>query len=223
MTRKIIVIGGKGTAVVVAEHVHDAGTRGAAVEFIGFAFDDPNFGNEINGFPILSSSRTVYERYGSMNDVSFIFQMYRTDLMRDRIGLRESLGIPREKYFTFIHPTATVMRSVSLGAGCVVMASTVIMPNVSLGDHCTVLAGCTIGHDTLMGSNNFLATHVVMGSGCTIGEANFFGMNSTINTRTAIGNDCFVGMASNVIHDLADGLRVKGNPARPYEGSIKPL
>jgi hypothetical protein len=39
---KVIVIGGKGTAVVVAEQIVDARTRyGVPIEFIGFAFDDP--------------------------------------------------------------------------------------------------------------------------------------------------------------------------------------
>ena len=40
--------------------------RGADVEFLGFAFDDPTFGDEINGFPLLCGSREVFANMGSM-------------------------------------------------------------------------------------------------------------------------------------------------------------
>lgn len=53
MKDKVIIIGGKGTAVVVAEQIIDASDRfGMNVEVMGFAFDDPSFGSEINGLPI---------------------------------------------------------------------------------------------------------------------------------------------------------------------------
>ena len=218
MKYKVVVLGGKGTAVVVAEHIHDANLRGADIELLGYAFDDPAFGTEINGTPILCGTRDAYQRFGHLQDVRFIFQMYRSDLMKERVALRESFGIPLERYHTFVHPSAVVMKSVRLGHGTVVMAGVVIMPNAVIGDHCTVLAATTIGHDTSMGDNNFLATHVVLGSGCRIGERNFFGMNVTVNTRASLGDDCHIAMASNVVRDLPNGSRVRGNPARPYEG-----
>lgn len=223
MKTKVIVIGGKGTAVNVAEQIIDAADRGLDIEFLGFAFDEPSFNGSINGLPILCGTKEVYAKYGSMNDVSFIFQMYRTDLMKERVILKESYGIPLEKYHTFVHPNAVVSRSVQLGKGCVVLAGSVIMPNAVLGDFNSVLSCCTIGHDTVLGDHNLFATHVAMGSGCRIGDRNFFGMNCTINTRAVIGDDCFVGMASNVIRDLPSSSKVKGNPAKEYDGPVKPL
>ena len=71
---KIIVIGGKGSGVVIGEQIYDAQMRGAEVEFIGFAFDDPTFGPEINGFPLLCGTREVFAKYGQQKDVKFIFQ-----------------------------------------------------------------------------------------------------------------------------------------------------
>ena len=223
MVHKIIVIGGKGTAVTVAEQMIDASERGAEIEFLGFAFDEASFNGSINGLPILCGTKEVYSKYGSMNDVGFIFQMYRTDLMKDRVALKDSYGIPLEKYHTFVHPNAVVSRSVKLGKGCIVLAGSVIMPNAVLGNFNSVLSCCTIGHDTILGHHNIFATHVAMGSGCHIGDRNFFGMNCTINTRAVIADDCFVGMASNVIRDLPSLSKVKGNPAKEYDGPVKPL
>ncbi len=52
--RKVVIIGGKGTAVVIAEQIYDAQIRfGKEIEVIGFAFDDPAFLGGINGWPVL--------------------------------------------------------------------------------------------------------------------------------------------------------------------------
>ena len=101
---KVIIIGGKGTAVVLAEHIYDAQVKhGSDVEFLGFAFDDESFGNEIYGFPILSKTHEVYEKYKKYDDVKFMFQLYRADLLVERIGLLRSYRIPEERFYTFVH------------------------------------------------------------------------------------------------------------------------
>ena len=48
MKTKVVVIGGKGSAVVVGEQVYDAQLKGANIEFLGYAFDDPNFGKVLH-------------------------------------------------------------------------------------------------------------------------------------------------------------------------------
>ena len=108
---KIIVLGGKGSAVVIAEQIYDAQCKGENIELLGFAFDDPTFGKEINGFPLLCHTYEAYEKYERYSDVKFIYQLYRPDLMEVRIKLRESFGIPIERYATFVHPMATVTQS----------------------------------------------------------------------------------------------------------------
>lgn len=223
MKTKVIVIGGKGGAVVVAEQIYDAQSKGCNLELLGFAFDDESFGSEINGFPILCKTYDAYEKFSGYDDVQFIFQLYRPDLMRERIELRNSYGIPKEKFYTFIHPSCMVARSVKIGCGCSVLANTVLNPNVVIGDHCTIHSSCLIGHDTRMGDNNFIAGHVVMGSSNRMGSGNFLGLNSTYNNYISIGDYCFVGMGAVVVKSLATGIKVHGNPAKEFIKDIKPL
>lgn len=223
MKVKVVVIGGKGAAVVVAEQIHDASLRGADVEFIGYAFDDPSFGGRINDFPILCGTREVMERYGAHSDVKFIFQLYRPDLIHERIALRESYGLPREKYHTFVHPSAMVARSARIGHGTALMANVVVNPGAVVGDHCSIHSGSLVGHDTHLGDSNFIAAHAVIGSNCRIGSANFFGVNTSFNNYIEIGDGCFVAMASNVVKGIPSGGRVMGNPARPFDKPVKPL
>ena len=220
---KIIVIGGKGTAIVVAEQIYDAQTKHKSnIEFLGFAFDDDDCGNQINGFPVLSKTKEVYEKYRKFEDVKFIFQIYRPDLLKERIALKNSYNIPLKRYATFIHPTCTISRSSEIGKGTVIMANTVVNPNAKIGQFCTIQSNVTIGHDSKIGEYNFIATQSTVGN-IVMGDRNFMGINSCTNNFITIGSDCFIGMASNVVKSLPSNVKVYGNPAKPFEGKIKPL
>lgn len=220
---KIVIIGGKGSAVVIAEQIYDTQKKTGTVELLGFAFDDESFGTEINGFPIVCKTYDAYSKYKHDETVKFIFALYRPDLIKERIALRDSYGIPRERYATFVHHTAYVARSALIGYGCVILANAVINSNVTLGDFNTVQSNTLIGHDSSVGNSNFFAAHSAIGSNTVIGDANFFGLNTSVNNYINIGNYVFVGMASNVIKGIGDEKMVYGNPAREVEKKIKPL
>lgn len=220
---KVIIIGGKGSAVVVAEQIYDMQIKNGNVEFLGFAFDDETFGDSINEFPILCKTYEAYEKYKAYDDVKFIYQLYRPDLMKERIELLNSFKIPINRFYTFIHHTATVAKSAKIGYGTAIMANTVVNPNAIIGNYCTIHSNSLIGHDTKMGSYNFVAAHNVIGSSSTIGDSNFFGLNSTFNNYIEIGDFNFVGMASNVVKGLDSNQKVYGNPAREFFKDIKPL
>lgn len=220
---KIIVIGGKGSAVVVAEQIYDTQVKTNNVEFLGFAFDDESFGTEINGFPILCKTYEAYKMYEKYDDVKFIYQLYRPDIMKERVELLHSYGIPKERFATFIHHSAMIARSAKIGFGSVVLANVVINANAYVGDYTTIQSNSLIGHDTKVGDYNFFAAHTVVGSNSKIGDANFFGLNTSVNNYISIGDYNFVGMASNVIKGLQSGEKVYGNPAKKFDSKIKAL
>lgn len=220
---KIIIIGGIGTALVVAEQIYDAQIKHKEnIEFLGFAFDDESYGNEINGFPILSKTKQVFEKYKDYGDVKFIFQMYRADIIKERVDLMNSYNIPENKFTSFVHPTCTISRSAKIGIGTVIMANTVVNPNAVIGKFCTIQSNATIGHDSKMGDHNFIAAQATVGN-IVMGDRNFMGINSCTNNFITIGSDCFIGMASNVVKSVPSNTKVYGNPAKPFEGKIKPV
>ena len=220
---RVIIIGGKGSAIVIAEQIYDAQIKVGNVEFLGFAFDDESFGKEINGFPILSKTYDVFKKYKKCKDVKFIFQLYRPDLMKERINLLNSYRIPINRFYTFIYPSSIVARSAKIGFGTAIMANCVINPNTNIGNYCTIHSNCLIGHDTKIGDFNFFAAHSAVGSNNTFGEANFVGLKTSFNNYITIGNYCFVGMASNVIKSIGSFKKVYGNPAKEFKKQIKPL
>lgn len=220
---KIIIIGGKGSAVVIAEQIYSTQLATNKVEFLGFAFDDRDFYPTINGYPILGETKSIYSKYEHYKDVKFIFALYRPDLIKERIALRDSYGIPKERWANFIHHSAFLARSAQMGVGNVILANSVINPNVKLGDFNTIQSNVLIGHDNRIGNSNFFAGHSAIGSNNTIGDGCFFGLNTSVNNYITIGSFVFCGMASNVIKSVPDEAMVYGNPAKQVEKKIKPL
>ena len=223
MKDKIIIIGGRGGAVVLGEQIYDAQLRGAPVEFLGYAFDDETLGQDVNGFPIHCKTYEANEKFKTYDDVKFIYQMWRPDLIKERIELLNSYKIPKEKYFTFIHPSAIVAKSAIIGLGTSILGHCVINANAVIGNHCTIHSNTLVGHDTKMGDYNFIAAHTAIGSNNVIGDENFFALKCSINNKIVIGNNCIIAMAANVLKSVDSGVNVMGNPAKPFESKIKPL
>lgn len=214
--KKIIIIGGIGNAINVAEQMVDAKNKfDFKDEFLGFAFDDESFGDTINGFPLLSKSREVYEKYSKYDDVFFLYQMYRPDKIKERSLWLPQFKIPLERYYNFVHPSATVCQSVKFGFGNIIHAGCILNANVQLGNMNTVNSGCLIAHDTILGDHNFLAAHSVIGSNTKIENYVFTGLNSTVNNQVHIASNNMIGMGSVLMKGIASENSVYvGNPAR---------
>ncbi|MCK9499271.1 MAG: sialic acid O-acetyltransferase [Bacteroidales bacterium] len=211
---KIIIIGGRGTAIVIAEQIIDAKERfGKQIEVLGLALDDLSGGSEINEFPIICSPSELMSKYGKHKDVKFIYSLYRPDVMEERTKLLYSYDIPLEKYTNFIHPTVMQARSAKLGIGNVILTNTVINPNFEMGNFNTINSLCLLGHDSKIGNNNYFAGEVCLGSGVKMGDKNFVGLNSTIRNGLQIGDNSIIAMASNVVKNVENQKIVMGNPA----------
>ena len=211
---KIIFIGGRGTAIVVADQMWDAKQRfGMDIEVLGLALDDRSGGDEINGYPILCDIKDLYDKYGKYDDVKFIYQLYRPDVMRERTAILNNLNIPMEKFATFIHPSVMVAKSAKIGFGNVILANAVVNCNAIIGNFNTVNSGTLLGHDITIGNNNYFAGQVCVGSGLSIGNMNFIGLNTSIRNGISIGDGNIVGMSSNITKSVGDDNVLYGNPA----------
>ena len=218
---KVVIIGGQGTSIVIADQMCDARERfNMDVEVLGLALDDKTMGDEICGYPILCSIGEVYDKFKNCDDVQFVYSLYRNDQIRERTAILKSLEIPKEKFINFIHPTALVARSAKMGNGNIVLANCVINSNAIIGNFNTFNSGTLIGHDIIMGDNNFFAAQVTVGSLLSIGNMNFFGLNSSIKGGIHIGDGVLIGQMSNVTKGLENDVVAFGNPAQSH-GAIK--
>ena len=209
MTENVVIFGGKGTAVVIAEPFYDPH------EHFGMAFDDPAYKDGINGWPVLCGTREAYDMFKHDESVKFVFALYRSDILKERIALRDSLNIPINRFLSFRHPSAYVAKSAQLGQANIILANCAINNNVVMGNYNTMQTGSLIGHDTHIGNNNFIAAHTCIGSNLKIGNGNFTGLNCSIKNFVVMGDYNLIGMASNVVKDVSDGNILIGNPAKP--------
>ena len=211
---KVILIGGRGTAIVVADQMFDAHERfGMDVEVLGLALDDLSGGDTISGYPILCGIKELYSKYGKYDDVKFVYQLYRPDVMRERTQILTDLNISIDKFCNFVHPSVMFARSAKIGYGNVILANAVVNCNAIIGNFNTINSGTLIGHDITIGNNNYFAGQVCVGSGLSIGNENFIGLNTSIRNGIRLGDNNIVGMASNITKDVSDNNVLYGNPA----------
>lgn len=212
---KVIIIGGRGTAIVIADQINDAHIRyGMDIEVLGLALDDHSGGDTISGYNILCDIKDLDSKYGSYNDVKFVYSLYRPDLMRERTQILYDLNIPVGKFWNFIHPSVMLAKSAVLGYGNILLANVVVNCNAILGNFNTVNSGTLLGHDIKIGNNNYFAGQVCIGSGLTIGNENFIGLNTSMRNGISIGNNNIAGMSSNITKDVTNNNVLYGNPAK---------
>lgn len=73
---------------------------------------------------------------------------------------------------------------------------------------------CFISHNVQIGEDAFVVGETIMFGSSSLGDQGFISGNSTIRDGRHVGSKAKVGMGSVVTKDVADGMIVKGNPAR---------
>ena len=71
-----------------------------------------------------------------------------------------------------------------------------------------------ISHNVILGEDSFVVGETIMFGSSSTGNQAFISGNSTIRDGRHIGDKSIVGMGSVVLKDVADGMVVKGNPAK---------
>jgi len=95
---------------------------------------------------------------------------------------------------------------VSINRGTI--ANTLVGDNVKVDDHVHIAHNCNVGANTLITAGVVLGGSVVVGKNC------WLGLGAILHQKIQIADGVIVGMGSNVFHDLDDGLKVAGYPAK---------
>ncbi len=134
---------------------------------------------------------------------------------RDRIAIqmlfkRYGMLLPN-----VVHPSATVCKTAQLGDGSQILAQAVVAANTRIDSACIVNHHASIDHECALGEGVHVAPGAILCGCVTVGDNAMIGAGAVVLPRLVISSDAVVGAGSVVTHNVAPGVVVVGNPARP--------
>jgi UDP-perosamine 4-acetyltransferase len=123
----------------------------------------------------------------------------------------EDLGFEFE---TLWHPTAQCGPGVEVGRGTMVAANTILVADVTIGDHVVLNVGAIISHDSSIGDFSTISPGACLNGGVHVGAEVFIGTGAVLIPGVSVGDRSVVGAGACVVRDVGAGITVAGVPAR---------
>jgi acetyltransferase EpsM len=214
--KRIIILGGSGDGIVVASALKDLkGCNNDVVPF-GFLNDFEPRGKTIDGIPVLGKIEDAAQ-FLHENDVYFVSALLKVKETFERSKKIRNLQIPLDRYYSVIHPKATVSQSSIIGYGTFIGPNVTIMPESTIGNHCSFRASANVGHDCQVGDFCYMGPNSTLSGRVTLEEGVHIGPNACVLENTRIGMYSVIGIGAAVIKNLPNFAVAFGNPARIIE------
>lgn len=199
----ILIVGGGGHALVVAEAARLAGYAVA-----GFLDDAPG---------ARLSRRLV--RLGGLSrlDDPDLLQSYALILAVGELSLRRRLLErldARARFQSVIHPSAAISPTATIAFGVFIGPAAVIHTDARIDAHAILNTAAVVEHDSVIGVNTHLAPRVVLGGDVQVGADTLIGLGAAVLPGVQIGDGCTIGAGAVVLHNLEHNCTVAGVPAR---------
>jgi acetyltransferase EpsM len=209
--KKVVIIGGGGNGLVVAQIVLDLIKIGEPLELVGFLNDNISAGEYIERWPVLGAP---HEWESLDEDTLFVYALLSVGKMKARAEKFKRLNIPQNRLATLVHPSANIGFNVKLGCGVVIAANTVLQPGTRVGDNCFIRANANLGHDVAVddlvdiGPNSTLCGYAHIEEGVQIAP------NSVVRDSVRVGMYSTVAAGAAIFKDVAPESTMLGNPAK---------
>jgi len=132
---------------------------------------------------------------------------------KDRYDIVQRL--PKEtQFFTFIHPTALLMKDVEIGEGSFIGAYSILTTNIKIGKHALLNRGNHIGHDCEIGDYFSAMPNAVVGGNVNMKDKVYMGSCSNIREKITICSDVIIGMNAAVVKNIEESGIYIGVPSK---------
>jgi len=123
--------------------------------------------------------------------------------------------LPKEtKYFSWIHPTALVMKKIEIGEGSFIGANSILTTNIKVGKHAILNRSNHIGHDCVVGDYFSMMPGSIVSGDVKIYDCVYMGNNSCIKEKLSVHSLSTIGMGSMVVSDINDNGTYIGVPSK---------
>jgi sugar O-acyltransferase (sialic acid O-acetyltransferase NeuD family) len=181
---EVIIIGAGGHAAEIDEYIRYSQKVTELKEFkiLGFLDDDPDSYKRYKfSAPFMGSIKD----HKIIENISYIMGIANISYRKLFIDKFKSEGAD---FISFIHSTAYVSESASIGTGTIIGPYVNIGPNVKIGNYNLINSRSSLGHDTTIGDYNFISPNVCFSGFSCVGDENLFGINSITIPGITVGN-----------------------------------
>lgn len=200
MNKKVIIIGASGHGKVIADIVLKSNDI-----LVGFLDDGKEKGMKVfDNYEVLGDI-TYAQEY---QDCEFIIGIGNNSI-RKRIA--ESYDL---KWYTAIHPTASIGIDVDIQEGTVVMAYAVINSSAKIKKHCIINTGAIIEHDNYIEDYVHVSPNATLCGTVYVGKSTHVGASATIKNNIKVAGSCIIGTGAVVVKDILEEGTYVGIPAK---------
>lgn len=218
MKRKVIIIGGVGSGVIVAEAIEAIAASRGSIELLGFLNDREPAGSKIGNALVLGR---LEDWSACPSDAQFISAIPAVKDAWGRYRRVACLGIPQERWATIVHPAAQVAKTALIGAGSYIGPCAIVHSGATAGAHVTLRGGCHVSHDVQLGSYVFVGPNASILGRAKLADGAHLGANAVCREGTTVGRYAVVGVGSAVVKNVPEFAVVAGCPARII-GHVRP-
>ena len=113
-------------------------------------------------------------------------------------------NIPSHKYFTLVHPHATVSTKAKIGYDTFIGPQVNVMPNAIIGNHCSFRASANIGHDCFIDNYSYMGPNSTLSGRVNVKKGVHIGPNASVREKVTLGSFCTIGMGSVVLKNIPE-------------------
>ena len=210
MPEDLIILGAGGSSREILGAVEDLNHQEPRWRVLGFLDDDPALqGKSVDSLPVLGTLASAKECAAQLH---VGVASWRRPGARCEIVAR--LGLPRERYATVIHPSASISSRVTIGVGTAILQNVVITSGSVVGDHVLISQNVTMAHDDAIGDFVTIASAAIVTGNVRLCAGCYLGAGCTIMNGVTVNENALVGIGSVVMIDVPAGVTVSGYPAR---------
>lgn len=205
----IIIVGAGGCGREVANWIEDINKEDEIWNILGFLDDNLE---SLNGFPSKYPLIGTIKEHIPTGEAKYAMGIANPAIKKMVGPILVEKGA---QFASIIHPSTHIYTEYDLGVGLVTYPNAKIATGCKIGDFVTL-------QSTILGHDSEIEDYVTVSSSCGITgrtklhEGCFIGDHACISVGLEVGANSYVGIGTVVIQNVAENVRVFGNPARVF-------